>query len=335
MSSATIQKIEWIKPIEDADLIEEVGVLGWCCVVKKEEKFKVGDKIVYVEIDSVTPEKPEFEFLRIRNFRVKTIRLKKVLSQGLVLPLSVLPPEGTGIFEIGDDVSEILGITHYEKPISAQIAGQTRGNFPTNLIHKTDEKLLQNFPRVLEELRGIEVCSTVKLNGTSGTFLSYNGDFQVCSRNLSLKINDDNVNNVYVRMAEKYNIKEKLAELGNFGIQGEICGPGIQDNQLCLKEIDLFIFNIWDIDNKKFMDFVDMPSLCNKLGIRMVPVDDIFTMNHTLEQLLEKANGIYDGTNKKREGIVIRPVREMHSNSLRGRMSFKILSNKYLISEKD
>lgn len=335
MSSASIQKIEWVKPIEGADLIEEVGILGWRCVVKKDDNFKAGDKIVYIEIDSITPEKPEFEFLRVRNFRVKTIRLKGVLSQGLVLPMSILPPAGTGTFEIDDDVSDILGIEHYEKPMPAELRGHARGNFPSNLIHKTDEKLLQNFPHVLEEMRGVEVFSTVKLNGTSGTYLSYNGDFQVCSRNISLKINDDNVNNVYVRMAEKYNIKEKLSAMGNFGIQGEICGPGIQDNQLGLKEVDLFIFNVWDIDNQKFLDFTDTIQFCNKLGIKMVPIVDIFTMNHTQEQLLEKADGIYEGTKTKREGIVIRSIHEKYSNSLRGRMSFKVLSNKYLISEKN
>jgi len=89
MPPATIQKIEWIKPIENADAIELAGVLGWQCVVKKGE-FNIGDTVVYVEIDSQTPELPEYEFLRPRGFKVKTIKLRGEISQGLVLPLSIL-----------------------------------------------------------------------------------------------------------------------------------------------------------------------------------------------------------------------------------------------------
>lgn len=86
---AHIETIAEIKPIEGADKIELAYVLGWQCVVKKGE-FKVGDKIIYVEVDSVMPERPEFEFLRDRKFKIKTIKLKGQVSMGLILPLSIL-----------------------------------------------------------------------------------------------------------------------------------------------------------------------------------------------------------------------------------------------------
>lgn len=72
---ASIQRIDALEPIAGADQIEKAKILGWELVVKKNE-FKVGDLCIYCEIDSVLPEKPEFEFLRPRKFRVKTIRLR-------------------------------------------------------------------------------------------------------------------------------------------------------------------------------------------------------------------------------------------------------------------
>lgn len=93
-SLAHIEKIEWIRPIEGADKIALCGVLGWQCVIAKKDDFKVDDKIIYVEIDSVMPELPEFEFLRDRKFRVRTIKLRGQISMGLILPITILEKYG-------------------------------------------------------------------------------------------------------------------------------------------------------------------------------------------------------------------------------------------------
>jgi len=85
-----IEKINEILPIEGADKIELVKVLSWQCIAKKGE-FKVGDLCVYHEIDSVCPETDNYEFLRSRKFRIRTIKMKGELSQGLALPISILP----------------------------------------------------------------------------------------------------------------------------------------------------------------------------------------------------------------------------------------------------
>lgn len=109
---AHIEKIEWIKPIEGADNIELIGVLGWVCVAKKGE-FNVGDMAVYIEIDSKCPETDErFAFLANKKFKVKTMKLGKfkVISQGLALPLSLFPELQDK--KIGDDVTEALKITY-------------------------------------------------------------------------------------------------------------------------------------------------------------------------------------------------------------------------------
>jgi RNA ligase (TIGR02306 family) len=88
---ASIQKIVDIRPIDGADKIEVAQVLGWEVVVAKKDEFKVGDLVIYIEIDSIVPDKSEFDFLRDRKFRVRTIKLRKQVSQGLILPLSILP----------------------------------------------------------------------------------------------------------------------------------------------------------------------------------------------------------------------------------------------------
>ena len=338
MREATIQKIEWIKPIENADNIEAVGILGWQIVVKKNE-FRVGDICVYCELDSLLPEKPEFEFMRNKNFRVKSIKLRGELSQGLCLGINIFKEDHLKVLfmlqtedRIGLDVSEWLGITHYEKPIPASMGGLVRGNFPP-YISKTDETRIQSAPGVLYELKGIPVFSTIKMDGTSATYISKDEDFYVCSRNNSLKL-EGNENNVYIQMEMKYNIRNKL-QGRNIVIQGEICGPGIQKNKLNLKENDLYIFNVYDIFKREYLGLDDFVNFCDTLGFKRVPIIDIFKFDHTIPQLLEMAKGVYEGTKNRREGIVIRPIKEMKSERLKGRMSFKVLNNEYLMKDEE
>lgn len=107
---AHVEQIVDIQPIPDADNIEVATVLGWKVVIAKKDNFSVGDKIVYIEIDSKVPEKPEFEFLRDRKFRVRTIRLRGQYSQGLIMPLSILSGKN---YEVGQDVTKELGVTYY------------------------------------------------------------------------------------------------------------------------------------------------------------------------------------------------------------------------------
>jgi len=127
---ASIQVIKELHPIEGADKIEVAKVLGWQLIVKKGE-FSVGDRVVYIEIDSVLPDKPQFEFFRARGTRVRTIRLRGVVSQGLCLPLSILPPIDNMALNEGVDVTNILEIEKYEPPIPACLTGVVKGKFPS------------------------------------------------------------------------------------------------------------------------------------------------------------------------------------------------------------
>jgi RNA ligase (TIGR02306 family) len=182
-------------------------------------------------------------------------------------------------------------------------------------------------------MKGINCYISVKMDGTSATFSNYNGDIHVCSRNLSKKESDKNI---YWIIFKKYKLEEVLKELGNFAIQGEICAPGIQKNPIGLKEPELFIFSIFNIDKSLYLDYRDLLSVCNKYNLKTVPIEkENIVFDFNLDQLLEMAKGKYENTGKNREGIVIRPMIETYSKILKGRMSFKVINNDYLLKEED
>lgn len=260
---ASIRIITEIKPIDGADNIELAIVDGWQCVVKKGE-FIVGQLCVYFEIDSFLPIKPEFEFLRKSSykkmndkegFRLKTIRLRGQLSQGLVLNLDSvgLPkdfsrPYGPDFFENHNDITEILGIEKYESPIPAQLAGKVKGNFPS-FIRKTDQERVQNIWNKVKDLKeSFEV--SIKLDGTSCTYYYNNGVFGVCSRNLEII---ETEGNTLWDIAKACKIEESLREYGkNVALQGEVIGEGIQGNpeniRGQLKQYNKFNWRgLWDL----------------------------------------------------------------------------------------
>jgi len=326
---ASIQKIISIHPIENADKIELAKVLGWQVVVEK-GLYNPGDMCVFIEIDTIVPDKPDFEFLRNKNFRVKTIRLRGALSQGIIFPAKIVPPH----FE-GDDVTELLGIKKYEKPIPLAMRGVIRGNFP-GFVPKTDETRIQAVPRLLCEMKGLICVSTVKMDGTSATYIHKDGDYHVCSRNMSFKLTEENKGNVYIEVGKKYGLPEKLGALGNYAVQGEICGPSVQKNRAGLKEIDLFVFNIYNIDEARYLDGDEMGEMIDKLELKSVPVLEGFVFDYkSMDCILKSAEGYYKGTKNRREGIVIRPIKEQYSAVLKGRMSFKVVNNEYLLKDEE
>ncbi len=244
---ASIQKIKNIEAIEGADAIEKASVLGWQLVIRKGE-FAIGDLCVYCEIDSVMPDKQEFEFVRAKSNRIKTIKLRGQVSQGICFPLSVLP-EGMEMEE-DMDVTEIIGITKFEPPIPANLAGEVKGLFPS-FIPKTDETRVQVLQTVLDKYEGITCYVTEKLDGSSATFYFNNGEFGVCSRNLDLKFNEDNS---MWKFAMENELEDKLRELNkNIALQGEIIGEGIQKNKYKLKGQDVRFFNVFEIDSYSYL----------------------------------------------------------------------------------
>lgn len=319
---ASIQKILKIEPIKDADRIEKVQVLGWWVVTEKNQ-FKEGDYCIYIEIDSVVPDVPEFEFLRKYNFRVKTIKLRGQISQGLVLPITVLNDKQN---LIGEDVSDMLGIKHYEKPIPFRLQGQIRKASLPFGIPVTDEVRVQSAPDLIEMMIGKEVYISTKVDGTSSTFAIFEGDYHVCSRNNSYF---PDVENIYWTMGIKNNIEEKLKQVNlNIAIRGEICGPNIQRNRLGLKDHKLLVFDVFDINNHRYYNYLELKRICEEFELEMVPVEKVTTFNYSLEELLNHATGLYEGTKNRKEGIVVRTTDN-------DRISFKVVNNDYLLKDEE
>lgn len=333
---ASIQKIKKLWKHPNADNLNMVQVLDWACVSSVNDNFKEGDLVVYIEVDSVLPDGPEWsEFMRPRKFRVKTIRLRGELSQGLIMPLSILPEidPGKTMYE-GVDVTELLGITKYEIPevnSGGPNRAKTKSNFPV-YVYKTDETRIQSIGGILDELRGKTCFITVKMDGTSATFSNKDNDLLVCSQNRALVEGDS----VWWKMCKKYHLEENLSNFGNVAVQGEICGPGIQKNKMGLTELDLFVFNVFDIDKQEFFNYEEFCDFCDILGLKTVPILDdnyIISESDTVKTFVEMAKGNYDN-GKPREGIVVRPLKEMYSNKLRGRCSFKAINNDFLEKHK-
>lgn len=326
----SIQRIDHLEPVPGADTLLKARVMGWDVVVKKGE-FAVGDACLFFEIDSLLPEgRPWAEFLRPRGFRVKTARLRGVLSQGLALPTSILPGE---VPPVGTDVRDVLGVVKFEPalPDTREVAGSFPGQVP-----KTDEIRLQSALGVLDELRGHDFFVTTKLDGTSGTFFrTLEGELVACSRNWALKRGPNPV----WRMAERYSLDTVLPP--GFAVQGELCGPGIQKNRLGLDALELFVFSAHDTRTGGFLEHADFIAFCAEHGLRTVPVEHVVTgeaartFDHGLENYLKLAQGHYSGTKHRKEGIVVRPLVERHSPTLGGRLSFKVINNDFLLKDED
>ena len=203
---ATIQRVTNVQPIPNADAIEVCNIQGWECVIKKNE-YKEGDLVVYIEIDSIVPAmNPYFDFMQERRYRVRTIKLRKQISQGLVCPLSILEfslknqilekvIKGNKCLDDlkeGDDVTELLGVTKYDPQMQQEqelsivkhnkfakyfmryrwfrwFIKRERYPWPSFIVH-TDETRIQNIPRICDKYQGVCFTATEKLDGTSATY---------------------------------------------------------------------------------------------------------------------------------------------------------------------
>ena len=336
---ATIQKIKEIHPIEGADSIELAIINGWKVVVAKNVGHKVGDYVIYCEIDSFLPIKEEFEFLRkssykkmsdgTEGFRLRTIKLRGQVSQGLIIPMSILLNYKNFMveFEEGSDLTEILGIVKYEPPIPAELAGKVKGNFPS-FIPKTDEERIQNLTKEFEEWKKLDLdfYVTEKLDGSSATYYYKDGVFGVCSRNLELL---ETEGNTFWKVARELDLENKMKSLGyNVSFQGELVGEGIQGNPYKIKGQKVFFFNVFNIDNREYSDLTEFVNTIHGLSLDTVPkIETNFKLPDTIEDLLLYSDDkSYHNSNFDREGVVIR--------SLDRKISFKVISNKFLLNEK-
>lgn len=339
---ASIRVISELRSIDGADQIELAIVDGWQVVVKKGE-FKVNDLCTFFEVDSVLPIKEEFEFLRKgcyikkdwlpngEGFRLKTIKLRKQLSQGLIIPKPIQLIDAS----VGDDLTEYFNVIKYDPPVPPQLSGLVKGNFPT-FIQKTDQERIQNLPEIFIEDKETRWEVTLKLHGSSSTTYFYDGKVGVCSRNLELKLDEGNENNTFVKTSMDSKVIEALKELGyNIAIQAELMGPGIQGNWEGLTKPELFIFDIFDIDEFRYADPYEREILVEKLidngaALSHIP---IVAIDVTLSQIgCDTLEGMLRFVNRKSlnnpmaEGCVFK--------SMDGTKSFKCINNEFLLQEK-
>lgn len=334
---ASIQTVDAVNQIEGADLIEVATVKGWKLVIKKGE-FAPGDKAIYCEIDSFLPIRDEFEFLRkssykkmgdLEGFRLKTVKLRGQISQGLLLPISILKdkiyPDQFKALQVGDDVSEALGVFKYEPPIPAELSGVMKGSFPV-FLQKTDEERVQNLTDVYDNFRKSTFTVTEKLDGSSATFYFNNGVFGVCSRNIELL---ENEGNSFWKLARVLQLEEKMKELEkNICLQGELIGEGIQGNPYKLKGQQVKFFTGFDIDEQRRLNYNEFNEIVEAFNIESVPViSDNFELPESIDELLIYSEGKSKLNDQaEREGIVLRNSSQT--------ISFKVISNKFLLKEK-
>ena len=356
----TIQKIHSLTEIPEKDLIETGKVNDWNVIVKQREEkgddpyFKNGDLCVFFEIDSVLPDKPEFEFLRSKKFRIKTMKMSGMISEGLVLPLSILP-KSVKIKE-GLDVTEILGVTKFEKYIPAQNKIQKPVTFKDFIkqklginqkfpkwIKKTDEERIQNCFNRLQHKKDLVVSE--KLDGCSATYAIKQHKFlflkfysyYICSRT---QVREAKKDNVWGEVFINYKMKEKLKRLfkelkpkNSLVVQGEIIGEGIQGNKYKKTSFpEFYAFNLV-VDRVAIYPY----EVLKKAGIPLVPC--INPKNSILEETqatVEDILGSSEGKSKinektEREGLVWRHYTRDDTGKLVQDQSFKSISRKFLM----
>ena len=337
---ATIRTIEALDPIPNADAIELATVGGWKVVAQK-GLYRVGDPVLYLEIDSWVPTelapflskgKEPRVFEGIQGERLRTIKLRGQLSQGLLIPLEIKMsgnclPITRRCVQVGEDVSEELNVIKWEKPINAQLAGVCKGNFPS-LIPKTDQERVQNLKKEVAAARELTFEVTEKLEGSSMTCYLIEGEFGVCSRNMDLK---ESEGNSFWSTARRENVEEKMrTEFGltDFAVQGELIGPGIQGNIYKLSEPMFYVFDIYDIRRGVYVDPATRSAMVKSMELNHVPVIwHQWKLDADVDTLLAQAEGAsWLNKEQEREGIVFKQID--------GGMTFKAISNKYLLGEK-
>jgi RNA ligase (TIGR02306 family) len=344
----TIREIEEIKPIPEADKICAYRVDAWW-VVDTINKYQVNDLVIYCEVDSWIPHKlapflskgqEPREYNGVKGERLKTVKLRGQVSQGLLLPKTILDEKGLWPLAgnpVGHDLTNQLNIQKWEPPIPSQLQGMMRGNFP-HFIPKTDQERCQNLRKDIFEKHKDDVYEvTIKLDGSSMTVYVKDGEVGVCSRNIDLV---ETEGNTFWKSARQQNIVDTLLELSaekgeEYAIQGELIGEGIQGNPEKLTGHKFFLFDIYSITAGRYLKVDERYSIIDKLNmngasIEHVPVIGIMysvaKVFSTIDELLEFAEGPSLNPQTKREGLVFK--------SWGSDFSFKAISNSYLLKTK-
>lgn len=320
---ASVQIVHDIVPIKGADKIELAKVEGFQAVIKKGE-FHVGDKCIYIETDSICPDTKQFEFLG-KNKRIRLMKLRGVISQGLVLPY-------TGDEPVGTDLTKQLGITKFELQDTTFNCSAKRGEFPVD-IPKSDEIRAQNILDVLKEYKGTTCTYTEKLDGTSTTVYMESDGLHIASRNQDVQDSDTST---YWNTVKESNIPKLLEKYPRLCVQGELIGTGVQKNPYKLTTHKIYVFNIYNRDTNTYYTQKELENICNKFNIDTCPYLGTMIVTDDIDKLVVLSIGTSKIANTPREGIVCRPetnVEDYEHGFAGNRLSFKIINPQYVLKK--
>ena len=357
--------------IEDhpnADAIELAKIGEYRSIVKKGE-FKSGDLGVYIPEAAVVPDWMlqkmglEGRLAGKQKNRVKAVKLRGQLSQGLVYPVgkSFASQEG-GLIHVdgqedylvyeGDDVTNVLGITKYEPPVPVHMSGEVNNIGIQNTFH-FDIENWKKFPNVLQE--GEEVVFTEKVHGTfcviasaspnvDGPIVSSKGLF---AKGLAFKMDTDrNDNNLYVKAFRSFDTigvprwdlierarRDVFVDGQPFYLLGEVFGQGVQDLQYGATKPQFRIFDIYvgKPGQGEYLGYYGVVQVCAVLGLEMVPT--LYKGPFSVDVMKKWTDGMETVSGKEtniREGIVMKPIEERRDDEL-GRVCLKSVSDAYLL----
>lgn len=359
--SVKIERILEVQPHPNADRLDLVTVLGWQCVTAK-GVFKSGDLCAYFPIDSILPEKVEAVIfgpdskVKLDKHRVRTIKLRGAISQGMAISLPTL--QDAGVLSLhhveGHDVTQELGVTKYEPPVTAstpQAAGVPRKKLNSNFHKYTGIENGKNYPELFEQ--GERVVVSEKLHGTNARYgwvkfeastlwkkilqffkLAPEYEFVFGSHNVQLQDSPFDKTyygtNVYAKMISQYNLKEVIPK--GYALYGEIVGDGIQKGYSygCKPgEHRLYLFDI--MKDGTYLDDAEFVQAVVDLNLPKVPV--IYRGPYNKDKIKELVSGssILDPSQHVREGIVVKPVKEQ--KTYMGRKIVKLINEEYLLNK--
>lgn len=331
--SCKVVSIKRISAIPNADKIElvEMNENSWQCIVGK-GTFKVNDLAIYFQIDSIVNIDDNTKFLK--NPRIKTIKLKGMISQGLLGSLTWAEPyTDISKLKVNDDITTIMKVKKYV-PFEETVT-MTPSNlkpFPSYVI-KTDAERIQNLNlALLNDLLDMQVNITKKYDGMSATYVYNNGEFKICSRNYHI-VSDETGDNIYYKIAKMYDLENKMKKLNlNIAIQGELIGLGSNKNRHKLNTNKLCVFDIYDIDEKVYHIQKMVDYICKQLELEQVETlyDGLFKdfkyvdKNDIVKSLIKYSTSLEYEKNIKCEGFVLK------TDGI-SRIKFKVINPEYLL----
>lgn len=350
-----------VTPHPNADRLEVATVYGFQVIVQK-DKYKVGNKIIYIPVDSILPTWlesilfPQGSKITIKHNRVRQIRIRKLASQGMIVdPQDIVSKVNPDYLDLEQDLSIILGVTKYEPPQRAS-AGTKQGTprnkpFENPRFHKyggVDN--IKWFPAFFD---GKEVVIQEKLHGSCcrASFAKTAANtlwkkllrlfgmlpkFEYCygSNNVQLQERKNYTGfygeDVYGAVLKKIGAFEKLKH--GETIFGELIGPGVQKNyDYGHSEHHFVLFDVKiekEDGSQEYLDPEQVEIFAKERGFDMVPVLYRGVFNGELAKQLSMGTSVYCAKQKVREGVVIKARTEYDTNS--HKKALKLISEDYL-----